>query len=376
MRAVGVARAALDALLARARQDVEEEVLPACQVAVGLGGEVVAAEAFGDATVDTRFSVFSCTKPIVAAAAWALMGDGRLDVASPVVAYVPEFGTNGKDAVTVEQLLLHTCGFPREALMPPEWSTRAGRLAAFADWKLAWEPGTAFEYHATSAHWVLAEVVERVAGCDYRDAVQRLVTDPAGLPRRVLGLAADDQDGIAAMEVRGEPATADELEAAIGVRDVPSSEVTHQALVGFNRADVRAVGVPGAGGVMRAADLALFYQRLLHDPDRVWDPAVLADATGHVRNSFPDPVFALSANRTLGLVQAGGDGFAFLRGFGASVSPRAFGHNGAAGQVAWADPATGISFAYCTNGIDAHVIRQFRRTMALSTLAGALTATG
>lgn len=369
---MGVAAGKLDDLLARARREVDEGILPACQVAVGLDGEVIAFETYG-ATSDTRFSVFSCTKPIVASTAWVLMGDGRLDVSTPVAEYVPEFGTNGKDAVTVDHLLLHTAGFPGETLMPPEWDTREGRLAAFAKWELKWEPGTAFEYHATSAHWVLAEVIQRVAGCDYRDAVQSLVTDPAGLPRRVLGLPPDQQEGIAPMAVVGEPATPDELEAAIGVRELPSSEVTDAALVGFNRTDVREVGVPGAGGVMRAADLALFYQRLLHDPDGIWDPAIRADGTGTVRNSFGDPLFHLPANRTRGLVQAGGDGFAFLRGFGRTVSPRAFGHNGAAGQIAWADPATGLSFAYATNGIDANVIRAFRRGMSLSSRAGALT---
>ena len=373
MLVVGVAAGKLDDLLARARREVDEGILPACQVAVGLEGEVIAFETYGAATPDTRFSVFSCTKPVVASTAWVLMGDGRLDVSRPVAEYVPEFGTHGKEAVTVDHLLLHTAGFPGATLMPPEWDTREGRLAAFASWELKWEPGTAFEYHATSAHWVLAEVIERVAGCDYRDAVQSLVTDPVGLPRRVLGLAPDQQEAIAPMAVVGEPATPDELEAAIGIRELPSSEVTDAALVGFNRTDVREVGVPGAGGVMRAADLALFYQRLLHDPDGIWDPAVRADGTGTVRNSFGDPLFRLPANRTRGMVQAGGDGFAFLRGFGRTVSPLAFGHNGAAGQIAWADPATGLSFAYATNGIDANVIRAFRRGLSLSSRAGALT---
>ncbi|MGI8684475.1 MAG: serine hydrolase domain-containing protein [Acidimicrobiales bacterium] len=374
---MGVSAGKLDDLLARARRDVDEGVLPSCQLAVGLDGEVIASEAFGDATTDTRYSVFSCTKPIVASTAWVLMGDGRLDVARPVADYVPEFATNAKHVVTVEQLLLHTSGFPSETLMPPEWNTREGRLAAFAAWTLQWEPGTRFEYHPTSAHWVLAEVIERVAGCDFRDAVQQLVTDPAGLGR-VLGIAVEPelQKGIAPMEAWGSPATPDELEAAIGVRELPPSEVTDTHMLGFNLPEVREVGVPGAGGIMRTADLALFYQQLLHDPVGIWDPVVLADVTGTVRNTFPDPLFTIPANRTRGLVQAGGDGMSFLRGFGSSVSPRAFGHNGAAGQVAWADPGSGLSFAYATNGIDANVIRMFRRGMSLSTLAGALLADG
>ena len=47
------------------------------------------------------------------------------------------------------------------------------------------------------------------------------------------------------------------------------------------------------------------------------------------------------------------------------------GHNGAFGQVAWADPETGLSFAYVTDGLDEHVIRQGKRGVALSSLANA-----
>jgi CubicO group peptidase (beta-lactamase class C family) len=76
------------------------------------------------------------------------------------------------------------------------------------------------------------------------------------------------------------------------------------------------------------------------------------------------------ANRSLGLVIAGNDGLSHMRGMGRTVSPRAFGHNGAAGQVAWADPDTGLSFVYLTNGIDQHLIRQYRRGSAVASLAG------
>ena len=61
-----------------------------------------------------------------------------------------------------------------------------------------------------------------------------------------------------------------------------------------------------------------------------------------------------------------------LTNFGRTVSPRAFGHAGAGGQIAWADPATGLSFCYLTNGLDANVLRQARRGLALSSRAAAL----
>jgi CubicO group peptidase (beta-lactamase class C family) len=51
-----------------------------------------------------------------------------------------------------------------------------------------------------------------------------------------------------------------------------------------------------------------------------------------------------------------------------------FGHNGAGGQIAWADPETSLSFAFLTNGFDRNAIRQGRRTVALSTRAAACVA--
>ena len=356
-------------LLDRVGRDVEEGILPSCQVALGFEGEVAEFEAFGAATPDTRYHVFSATKPFVAAAMWLLIGDGDVDVARPVTEYVPEFGTNGKDVVTVEQVMLHTSGFPQAPLGHPQWATREGRRAAFAKWRLNWEPGTRYEYHPTSAHWVLADIIERVTGRDYRDVIQERVTAPAGLARRVLGVPADQQDRIAMLEPRGEPATPDELEAAIGIRELPVTEVTEEALLNFNTPAVRAVGVPGGGAIMTAADLARFYQVLLHDPVGIWKPDVLADATGGVRNRLPDPVFRVPANRTLGLVRAGDDGLAHFRGLGRTVSARAFGHNGAGGQLAWADPETGLSLGYVTNGLDAHVLRQNRRGVAIASRA-------
>jgi CubicO group peptidase (beta-lactamase class C family) len=358
----------VDALLARARREVDDGLLPGCQIALGYRGEIVTFEAFGEATLDTRFVVFSATKAFVAGAMWALIGDGLVDVSRRVVDYIPEFGSNGKDVITVEQVMLHTSGFPSAPLGPPAWATREGRLETFAKWRLNWEPGTAFEYHPTAAHWVLAEIIDRVTGEDYRDVVEQRVTNPAGLPR-VLGLPVDAQGNIADLVTVGEPATSEEIQAAFGVPALPLTEVTPEALLAFNHPAVRAVGVPGGGGVMRACDLALYYQTLLHDDGTIWDPAVLHDATTNVRNHFPDRLTGVPANRSLGLVLAGDDGWSHVRGFGRTVSGGAFGHNGAAGQLAWADPATGISLGYCTNGVDLHVVREPRRSTAIGSLA-------
>jgi CubicO group peptidase (beta-lactamase class C family) len=341
-------------LLDLARSDVESGWLPSCQLAVARDGELIAFETFGAATNDTRYCVFSCTKPIVASAVWLLIGEGLLDVARPVAEYVPEFAANGKDRVTVEQVMLHISGFPN-ALMPGiDGADPVARRSNFEKWELEWEPGSRFEYHATSAHWVLADIIERLGGIDFRDFVEQRVCRPLGLPR-VLGLAEGQQAGVAQL---------------VAIGDGPRDDL----IMWLDRPEVRAAGVPGGGAVMRAADLALFYQAVMGNPGALWDAEVLDDAKTHVRCVLPDALLHVPVNRTLGLVLAGDDGQHFMRygSFGVANSPRSIGHAGAHMQVGWGDPATGISFAYCTNGIDSDVMKEAMRGLNLSNVAAAL----
>jgi CubicO group peptidase (beta-lactamase class C family) len=217
---------------------------------------------------------------------------------------------------------------------------------------------------------VLAELIERLDGEDYRVAIRRRVLDPLGLERLQLGVPPEDQDDIAPVVHVSEPPTPEEIQAVLGVPTFDVGEVTEAALAGFNVPDVLAVGVPGGGAVSDAADVARFYQALLHNPGGLWDAKWLDEGTAHVRNTFADPLMGVPANRTIGLVVAGDDGRAAYRGLGRTVGPRAFGHNGAGGQEAWADPDSGLSFVYLTNGHDRHLLRQARRGVALSSLAG------
>lgn len=366
--------AAVTALVDRLRTEVEDGLLISAQLALGLDGQIVHEETFGAATPDTRYVIFSATKPFVAAAVWQLITEGRLRPEDRIVEHLPFLGQDAETAadmatVTLEQVMLHTAGFPYAPLGPGKWETTEQRRAAMARWRLSWQPGTRFEYHPTSAHWVLAELLHTVTGSDHRDVVHERVTGPLGLPR-ILGIPVDAQDGIAELHTVGAPATPDELEAAFGVRALPGGEVTAEALLGFNDPIARAVGVPGGGGIARAVDVAAFYQALLHDPAGLWDPQLRADVTGVVRNRLPDPLTRTPANRSLGLILAGDDGRSHFRGMGRTVSPAAFGHNGAKGQLAFADPATGLSVAVLTNGLDLHEVRQPRRDSALASLAG------
>ena len=277
--------------------------------------------------------------------------------------------------ITLEQVLLHTSGFPMAPMRVGEGSTKERRLEAFARWRLNWEPGSQFQYHATSAHWVLAEIIERIDGVDFRDAVRRRVLEPLGLQRLALGVPEAEQGDIAIPFNLNEPPTPDEWEAVLGIPGFDVGEVTDEALEAVGTTEGLAAGVPGGGAVSDAADLARFYQALLRNDAGLWDPDVLADAVGNVRNTYPDPQIGVSANRALGVVVAGDDGKGGMRGLGYTCSPRAFGHDGAGGQIAFADPDNGVSFCWFTNGLDRHLIRQWRRTSGIASKAGVVVPT-
>ncbi len=368
---LGLVPARLDELVRRIRVEVDEGRLPSCQVALARHGRVGLFETFGAAAPGSRYRTFSAVKPVVASAVWLLIQDGALDPAQRVVDVIPEFGANGKDVVTIEQVLLHTAGFPTPRLGPPEWDDADTRLKVMAGWPLEWEPGTRFEYHATSAHWVLAALMERVTGEDFGAFVRRRVIEPLGLTRFALGVPASEQADVNRLIAVGTDATPDELEAALGVRELPPSPVTFEALMAHETESVE-VGVPGSGGVSTAADIALFYQALLHNDRGLWTAETLRRFTAEVRNNFPDAA-GVEANRSLGMVIAGDDGKEMLRGFGRSVSGLTFGHAGAGGQLAWADPDTGLSFGFVTNARERNVLVEWRRSTSINTRAGLCT---
>ena len=350
----------LQALLDRAAEEVDAGTLPSCQLALAREGELLRVATLGQATDASRYVVFSVTKALTASAIWALIGDGLLTPETVVADLIEGFAAHGKESVTIAHLMSHTAGFPRAPISPEQGATSAGRRERFASWRLDWEPGSRTEYHSVSAHWVLAEVIEQLTATDFRAFVGSRVLDPLGLRRLVLGVPVEEQGDVLDVVLVG-----DEPVDAMPVPVVAASDLTLR----FNEPQVRAIGVPGAGAVSDAADVALLYQAFLHNPNELWDPAVLADATGHVRNVHLDPFTGVPANRSLGLSVAGDDGKAALREFGKAPGPQAFGASGLGGQVAWADPDSGLSFCYLTNGMEANVITSFLRSSRLSTLA-------
>jgi len=360
----------VEALLQRAGKEVDDGLLPAAQLAIAREGEVVLQQSYGSAQDDSLICVFSATKAITSAAAWLLFQQGELAEEERVADIVPEFATKDKDYITVGQLFSHTAGFPHAPFAPLDWDDKDKRYARFAKWWLNWEPGSRFEYHASSSMWIIAEIIERRSGETYRDFVRSQVIEPLQLQDLYVGLPTSQNPRALPCVYVGEAMTPQDYK-DLGMRVPPETEVTESAILSFNTPEVRAVGVPGGGAFATASAMTLFYQALLHGGNShasPWSMQTLLDARRVRSGDFTDLLFKKPANRALGLIISG-DKSRNFRGFGKTNSPEAFGHNGAGGQLVWADPATGISFTYLTPGHDRNSVRQGSRGVAISSLA-------
>lgn len=117
-------------------------------------------------TRDTLVNLYSTTKGMTATCVHRLIDEERLDPDQTVATYWPEFAQNGKERITIRQLLCHQAGLPAigRRLAPEaiyDWETMTDALAEQAPW---WPPGTQHGYHARTFGWLLGEVVRRVTG--------------------------------------------------------------------------------------------------------------------------------------------------------------------------------------------------------------------
>ena len=333
---VGVDRSRLDLFLARVRLEVDEGILPSAQVAVARHGRLVAFETYGDATNDSRYITQSVGRNVVAAAVWKLVGDGVLSVEERIADVIPEFATNGKEAVTVEHVLTHSAGFPFAPLGYPKMLDRSTRLEAFGRWRLDWPPGSRLQFHLTSAAWVIAELVERKTGLTFAEYLRTEIVDPLGLGL-VLPLPEDQFHNVLAAPVAIDRTSDDQEVDPWG----PWYLATPEVLAG---------GEPSHSIVGSAADLAMLSQSLFHSG--LWDEATVIDAIRIHRSEAPSGEEIYGGSKSIANVGL----FCMVTGtIGGNLtprtgSPRTFGHTGAPCQMAFMDPDTGTSFAFLTNG--------------------------
>lgn len=303
----------------------------------------------------TAAPVFSVTKSLVAIGAYMLVERGALDLDAPIAAYRPEFAQEGKADITVRQALSHRAGLLAldEDLTPADVAAWDPVIRAIERQKPLWEPGSAYGYHALTYGWLIGEVIHRITGMRPGRFLKEAVTDPLragarlGLPEArmprvahiappVLSAAAEDARALRPKEM---------------VRAITLGRVFPNGLMaesgGVNDPVVQAMEIPGGGAVATADGLARIHAALVGSVDGV---RLIGDRQVHdalvARSEGLDWFGNAWARFGIGF-QVNGDGVQGRR----LLSDASFGHDGAGGQLAFADADAGLSFGYVNGGM-------------------------
>ncbi len=285
-------------------------------------------------TPDAVFDLASLTKPLATAtAAWVLVERGTLKLSDPVAKHWPAFGANGKDAVTVEQCLLHTSGLTADN---PEADYRDGRdkaLERVAALKLEAPPGTRFKY-SDVGFIALGVVVEKVAG----KPLDEFAAETVFAPLKMADTTYKPGD-------------------ALRTRAAPTGKREGAVIVGAVH-DPRAFGMGGVAGHAglfgTADDLARYARMMLRGGELDGVRVLSADAvkrftepvtlppTPPAKAGGPPRANVRSRGWDIDTSYSGQRGEAFAKGTG-------FGHTGFTGTSLWLDPASGIAVVVLTS---------------------------
>ncbi|MBN9178845.1 MAG: beta-lactamase family protein [Microbacterium sp.] len=312
---------------------------------------------------DTMAMVFSCTKGLLAIMIGHLVQEGRLELDLPVATYWPEFAAAGKSAITVRQALSHRAGLAtlRDDVDLGAALDDAAMAARLAEEAPLWSPDAAYGYHALTYGWLAGEIIRRVTGETPGARLRRTLAGPLaadawiGVPEpdlpRVARLAAGDSLSAPppmTTERAIDPEDARWMERAMTLGTAfPASFVVPGE--GFDDPRVRQAGVPGAGGAASAAGLAAIWSATVVPVSGVepLDAAVVADMTRV--QSEGEPVWWLP-----GPYPRWGTGFMLPSERRPFLSDASFGHDGAGGQIAFADSRHRVGFGYVTSLLEVH----------------------
>ena len=304
-----------------------------------------------DWTQTTPSVVFSCSKGLMSLALARLVEAGRLDYDAPVARYWPEFAAAGKDRITVREAVAHRAGLL--AVAPDlsvddltNWETMTGLLAAQAP---LFPPDSGYAYHPITHGWLTGELVRRITGLSPGTFFAREIAGPLGADVWI-GLPEAKEALVAHLQVSEQAKAAAEAATAAAnasaTIDWPYRATTMGGALppalasvdgGFNDPRLHRAEIPGAG-------LATVWSAAVTETDgvRLVGPEMIERATRVVSEGpgiYPAP----------GPYYRWGMGFMLDAEPRRLLSARSFGHDGAGGQVAFADPTHEVGFAYITN---------------------------
>ena len=301
---------------------------------------------------DTLQLVFSTTKGVTSIAVAMCVERGLLSYEEKVSTYWPEFVAKGKADVTVAQLLSHRAGLYtvdgdislEDAL---DWGTITARLADTAP---LFPVDSTHGYHALTFGWLAGELVRRVTGKSLGDFVREEIAGPLGVEMHV-GLPPALEPRVAHLMAHPIPKFSPEevktLMETSGPGTKGASALSLNGAFGqgaFNRKDVHQSQLPGANGISNARSLARIYAALVSDIDGVHllgESARNRATTSNTPHGEMDEILMSATDFAMGfMLHSERTPFA---------GPTSFGHNGAGGSCAFAQPSRELGFAYVMN---------------------------
>lgn len=310
---------------------------------------------------DTLLPWFSCTKIATAVAVAQQWERGALvHLDDPVVRYVPEFGANGKEAITVRHLLTHTASI-RKAVSQADnrrltWDENLDRIYASVP-EADWPPGRRAGYHPVTAFHVLGELVQRLDGRPFADYVSDEILEPLDMADSWLALPPSRYDVY-------------EQQGRIGVMHAAGTDQPLRVVRGLGEDDSFAKPLPSGSGIGPMADLVKLLEALLaggvRHGERILNETTVEAMTARHRVGLNDETFGMPIDWGLGLMV---NSWHYEKrptryGYGNHASPRTFGHGGSQSSIAFADPEAGMAVALCCNGMPGEA-GNHRRTQPL-----------
>ncbi|MFF4435965.1 serine hydrolase domain-containing protein [Streptomyces sp. NPDC001621] len=321
--------------------------------------------------------VRSATKGVAAAALLLLHQRGELDLDAPVGTYWPEYKAAGKEHTRVRHLLAHRAGVPvlDRPLTPAEAADPDLGAAAVAAQAPAWEPGTDHGYHAQTYSWLTGELVRRVTGRPIGEWIADEMARPVGADLW-LGLPEAEHARVGRVGPVEGPQAAGALRTrpkrAVTEAYADPESLTRRAFAAItplpdeNALSYRAAALPASNGIATADGLARLYASLIGEVDggtRLFTPETTELARTE-QSAGADRVLVVGTRFGLGHM---------LHGSASPLlSPTSFGHPGRGGALGLADPETGVSFGYVTNGFRQSVTADPRAQALLRALRSAL----